>query len=461
MLLLLVASILTPQSDPGTIDRIIDEGKNRSQVMRTLHELCFDVGPRVLGSPELDHAEAWAMAKFTGWGLKNVHLEKWGEIPVGFERGPHQIGRMIEPYATDLTFTTMNWMPGTHGPVKADAAWAPQDVAEINATPGKFRGKWIICRDKVSMRGAQSKETPEYREALDHVGIAGRIYGCPSDLVHSHGTFKDKTYEHHPTGVEIDVAKSDFDRIARNLDFGRRVTLEFDLDNRWIKGPLPTYDVVAEIPGTEKPDECVIVGGHLDSWNTPGSQGACDNGTGVSTAMEAARILATVGAKPRRTIRFILYTGEEEGLLGSFGYVENHKADLAKISAVLNDDGGTNYQGGYWGQEQYKSIMEAAYAPTAKAFPEMPMKFEVVKSMTGDMGSDHAPFNLAGVPGFDTLEEGRADYLHIWHTQFDRYDQAIPEYLVQSGTNHAVVAFNLANLPNLLPRVIPADPDKE
>lgn len=457
MFLPLIAVAAMVQGSPATVQNILEEGKNHNSVMTLLHELCFDIGPRVTGSPELTKAEKWATDRFTEWGLKNVHLEKWGEVSVGFERGPRQIGRMTTPYAVDMAFTTMNWMPGTNGLLHGAAIMAPKDASEISAE--KYKGKWVICGDEVTMRGPQSKETPEYRKALDAAGIAGRIYGSKYELVHSHGNWEGKTFERHPMGVEVVVSKPDYDRITRNLAWNKPVELEFDLENRWIKGPIPQYNVVAEIPGTEKPDEVVIVGGHLDSWNSPGSQGANDNGTGVCTAMEAARILSTVGAKPKRTIRFILYTGEEEGLLGSSGYVEAHKAELGKISAVLNDDGGTNYQGGYSGFEVYKPIMEAAFAPSVKAFPDMPQKFEVVKSMTDDWGSDHAPFNFVGVPGFDTIETGRADYWHIWHTQFDTYDQSIPEYLVQSSTNHAIVSYYLACLPEVLPRVPPA-PEK-
>ncbi|MBC8063729.1 MAG: M20/M25/M40 family metallo-hydrolase, partial [Chlorobia bacterium] len=187
-------------------------------------------------------------------------------------------------------------------------------------------------------------------------------------------------------------------------------------------------------------------------WNSPRSQGANDNGTGTVAAMEAARILATSGVKPKRTIRFILWSGEEQGLLGSRAYVEKHKELHDKISAVLNDDGGTNYQGGYQGVEQMKVMMEAAFAPTVKAFPNLPMEFAVGKTMPSGGSSDHAPFNFVGVPGFFTMEKGKADYGFVWHTQNDRYEYAVPEYLIQSSTNHAVVAFNLAEAATMLPR---------
>ncbi len=437
--------------DDASIAKIVDEGKNRNQVMKQLRELTNN-GPRLTGSPGLSRAQEWAMRKFNSYGLKNVRLEKWGEVPVGFERGRNQIGRMVEPYDREITFTTMNWTAGTNGLVRADAVTAPKTVAEVEAAPDKYRGKWLVMTGSASMRGAVDSSAAELKAAIDKLGIAGRIYGTRDDRVHSSGTWREKSFDKRPEGLNIIVNKESYDRIARNVDFGRKTTLEFNIDNRWIAGPIPQYNVVADLPGTEKPDEMVIVCGHLDSWNSPGSQGACDNGTGSSVAVEAARILTATGVKPKRTIRFVLWSGEEQGLLGSRGYVQTHKDELDKISAVLNDDGGSNYQGGYQGIETMKAMMEAAFAPTAAAFPELPMEFASSPTMPAGGSSDHAPFNWEGVPGFFTMEKGKADYGKVWHTQYDRYEFAVPEYLVQSSTNHAVVAFNLACADTLLPR---------
>lgn len=432
------------------IAKIVEIGKNRNQVMKTLKELT-DMGPRLTGSPGYDRAAVWAMKRFQSYGLK-AHLEEWGEVPVGFERGKRQIGRMVEPFDRPITFTTMNWTPGTNGLVRANAVLAPKTVEELQNDPGKYRGRWLIMPGGAGMRGQRDTSPPELKDALDKLGIAGRIYGTPDDRVHSSGTWRGKTYENRPKNLDIIVNKEAFDRIVRNCEYGRNVVLEFDIENRWIKGPLKQVNVIADLVGTEKPDEMVIVCGHLDSWNSPGSTGTCDNGTGSAVALEAARILAASGVKPKRTIRFILWGGEEQGLLGSRAYVAKHKDKLDKISAVLNDDGGTNYQGGYTGIESMKAMMEAAFAPTVKAFPDMPMSFTTVPNMPAGGSSDHAPFNWEGVPGFFTKETGRADYGKVWHTQYDYYDYAIPEYLVQSSTNHAIVSFNLAQAETLLPR---------
>jgi len=451
-----VASSAHAQGDPVVVQRIIDEGKNHSQVVSLLHDLTYNIGPRVTGSPKLFKAQNWAMDHFRKWGLKNVHLEKWGEASVGFERGDRQVGRMVEPFASNFTFTTMNWMPGTDGLVRGEVIKEPKTVEEVQALGGRLKGAWILCQGGTFMRGPVIQEAAPVREALDKAGIAGRVFGSRSIYVWSHGNWTGKTFEKHPTDVEVVVSKPDYDRLTRNIDFGRKTVAEFDLENKWFKGPVPQYNVVAEIPGTEKPDEVVIVSGHLDSWNTPGSQGANDNGTGSCVALETARILATCKAKPKRTIRFVLWSGEEEGLLGSQGYVRDHAKELDKISAVLVDDEGSNYHAGFSGYEVFRPMMEAAFAPVNVAFPDMKLHFSAVADMTHEGGSDHAPFDAKGVPGLDVSQEGKQDYERVWHTQFDRFEEAIPAYLVQGATDFAVVSFNLASAETMLPRGKPA-----
>jgi carboxypeptidase Q len=438
------------QADRGDIDRIIEIGKDKNQVMLHLRKLT-EIGPRVTGSPTLAKAQQWAMGNFKKWGLKNVHLEQWGDVPVGFERGKRQVGRMVSPTSRDFQFTTMNWMPGTDGLKQGAAVRAPKTMDEFQANRSKYKGAWILMDTQAAIRGVTLTDD-DLKRALDGAGILGRIVSAADERVHSHGTWRDKTFENRPKDVIISVRKSDFVAVSEAIDAGKNPKLAFDIEVKWIKGPVPQYNVVADIPGTEKPEEMVIVCGHLDSWNSPGSQGANDNGTGSVTAIEAARILAMSKVKPKRTIRFILWSGEEQGLLGSRAYVEKHKADQDKISAVLNDDGGSNYHGGYQGIASMKEMMEKAFAPTVKAFQNLPMEFSVQPTMPSGGSSDHAPFNWAGVPGFFTLEKGKQDYGFVWHTQNDRYEYAVPEYLIQSSTNHAVVAFNLAQAETLLPR---------
>lgn len=449
-----LGALALAQGDPAVVDRVIHEGKTGNQVMEHLTYLCTQFGARLTGSPSLQKACEWARAKFEEYGLQNCRLEQWGEVPVGFQRGKRQMGRMVAPVEREFQFTTRSWTAGTNGPVRAPAVMEPTDLASLALKRSQLRGAWVIVAP-APPRG-QDDPNREIREKinaeLDAIGIAGRVSASRNELVITSGSFRNLTFDNLPKGVTVIVRKSDRDAIIEQIARGHRVELEFDLENQFIPGPIPVYNVVAEIRGTEKPDEVVIVGGHLDSWDGPGSQGTCDNGTGTMVALEAARLLMKAGAKPKRTIRFVLFTGEEQGLLGSRAYVEKHKDEMGKISAVFIDDGGTNYSGGLVCLESMVPMLAEATRAVNEAFPEMPIQLRVVPQMPRGGGSDHVPFNAIGVPGFFWTETGRADYNFIHHTQHDHLEHAIPEYLVQSSVASAVTAYNLACAETLLPR---------
>jgi carboxypeptidase Q len=452
------------QGDPAVIEKIIAEGKSNSKAMELIRDLT-DIGPRLSSSTYLSKAEQWTMDRFTDFGLVNVHREQWGEYPVGFDRGKRQVGRMIEPFPSDFQFTTPSWTPGTKGLVRAQAILAPTTIEEFEKVKGKLKGKWLIVPSgSATPRRGESAEPNELEKAILGSGMAGRVFASRNDLVLTSGRHADLKWENLPKDVRVVVRRSDMDRITRNLEKESErgpVILEFDLEQKFVKGPRPQYNVIAEIRGTEKPDEVIIVSGHLDSWDGPGSVGAVDNATGVISAIESARLLMAAGAKPKRTIRFVLWTGEEQGLFGSREYVKQHEKDLDRISAVFVDDGGTNYIGGYVGIETQKAMFEKAFAPVVAAFPEMPMVFEARATMPRGGGSDHSPFNQVGVPGFFTMETGRANYQYAHHTQHDKLDQVIPEYLRQSAVAHAVVAYNLACADTMVPRGPKPEPQPE
>ncbi|HRI44840.1 MAG TPA: M20/M25/M40 family metallo-hydrolase [Fimbriimonadaceae bacterium] len=441
------------QADQATVQRIVQHGKNENQVMRHLWHLSKNIGPRLTGSPKLLQACDWTMLRFKEFGLKNVHLDYWGEVPVGFERGERQTGRMVAPYEWDFEFTTPAWSPGTGVKRRGVAILEPTTMAEYEKVKGKLRWAWLISQGGTRQPGS---ERAQVDALIAKAGIAGRVSASRSDLVVTGGRYSGLDYNNLPKDVRITIRKKDMDRIMYSLQKGKEVKLEFDIQQRFLKGPKPVYNVVAEIPGTERPDEVVIVSGHLDSWDGPGSEGTCDNGTGTMVALEAARILMATGAKPKRTIRFILWTGEEQGLLGSRAYVQNHRDQLDKISAVLVDDGGTNYQGGVTCTAAMEPLIRMALQPAMDAFPEFPMRIQIVERIPRGGGSDHAPFNGVGVPGFFWFETGRANYNYVHHTQHDKFEEAIPEYLVQSSVNTAAAAYILACAETMLPREQPA-----
>ncbi len=439
------------QGDPAVVEKIIAEGKTNNQTRAHLEYLTGQIGARLTTSLALQRACEWTAKKFREFGCENVHLEEWGEWPVGFDRGRGHVGRMVTPFARNFEFTTRSWTPGTNGLQRGQAMMLPEsvDVAKLNAA--KFKGAWVL------MPRLQGRVTPEQRTAQDAIwaavkaaGPLGQVTSSRNELVITSGSYNFK-WEERPTDVSVMVRASDYDAISQSMTTGY-TALEFNLVQSMRQGPVKLYNVIADIRGTEFPDEIVIVSGHLDSWDGPGSTGTCDNGTGTMVALEAARLLNAAGAKPKRTIRFIMWTGEEQGLHGSRRYVEMHRAELDKISAVFVDDGGTNYSGGLVCVEAMRPMLEQAIAPLNEAFPTLPVTVRVQNTMPRGGGSDHAPFNQAGVPGFFWSETGVADYNYVHHTQHDNIAAAINAYLVQSSVAAAVTSYNVACADSLLPR---------
>lgn len=450
----LAASLSFAQGDPAVNQRIIEMGTKQNQVMKHLKALSHDIGPRLTASPGLEKAMNWAMDQFKSFGCTNVHLEEWGEWPVGFQRGQRQSAKMISPWPADMVFTSPSWTPGTgNGPLRGPAVLAPTTMEEFNANKDKYKGAWLVSATAAGGRGG-SAQPSELDTAIAGSGLLGRVSGSRNELVITSGSYRIE-WDKLPTMRRVLVRKSDMDSIMLALKSNRPCELEFDMEQQFVKGPRKNANVIAEIKGTEKPDEVVIVSGHLDTWDGPGSQGALDNGTGCSVALEAARLLCKSGAKPKRTIRFILWTGEEQGLFGSQAYVQAHKDELSKISAVFVDDGGTNYQGGMSCTKEMEPVLRESRKSIENLFPDQPFEFRIVARIPRGGGSDHAPFNANGVPGFFWFETGRSDYNYVHHTQHDRYEFAIPEYLVQSSVNSAIMSYNLACAATLLPREIP------
>jgi carboxypeptidase Q len=447
-----LVTLAAAQGDPNTVDKLITLGKTKNRAFNTLETFTAKFGPRLTGSPELERASLWAVEEFKKYGLTNVRRDKWGEVPVGFTRGKSQVVRMVAPWKMDMVFTTPAWTPGTKGKIEIEPVVLPESMEELNKIKDSLADKWILMRRVSGIRGPQGQPS-EVERAMDSIPHAGRIFGAGDERVHTGGRFMGLSMDKLPTTANVRVRKSDHDAMMLAVKAGRPLKLEMDIDNRFVGTNVAQYNIIADIPGTEKPDEVVIICGHFDSWNGPGSTGANDNGTGSSVTLEAARLLMQSGAKPKRTIRFILWTGEEQGLLGSRAYVEKYKSEMEKISAVFNDDGGTNYQGGYNCLESMVPILKAAIEPVQKAFPDFPMALNVQAQMPRGGSSDHAPFVWAGVPGFFTIEAGTADYGFVWHTQHDRPEFSRAEYLTQSSTNAAVVAYNVACADKLLPRV--------
>ncbi|MDB5350366.1 MAG: hypothetical protein JWN86_1613 [Planctomycetota bacterium] len=436
-------------AEKESVDRIVAAGREQSQVMDHLDMLTNRIGPRLTSSDNLQTACEWARDRFKSFGIENARLEQWGEFPIGFNRGPWS-GRMVEPVQKALTFGTNSWTAGTKGVVRGKAVLAPENEEGLAKIKDLLPGAWVLLPAGGSGRAPGAGG--EFRKALDAAyetaKVAGFVRSTRGDLILTAGNFK-ISWDKLPTVPSINLLKVQFDELAGLLKEGKPVELEFDIRNYFKKGPIPLYNVIADIPGTEFPDEYVIVGGHIDSWD--GATGATDNGTGCATTLEAARVLMKSGIKPRRTIRFMLWSGEEQGLLGSRAYVKAHPELTKKISAVLVHDGGTNYLSGIGVTKAMRKDIDEVFSSVLTLDEKMPFAIREVSGLRGG-GSDHASFLSAGVPGFFWGQAGKANYTHTHHTQYDTYDTAIADYQRHSSVVTALGAHGIANLDHLLSR---------
>ena len=433
------------------IQAIVEAGRKDNQVQKHLDYLTNRIGPRLTSSEGLQAGSEWARDEFKKMGLKNCRLEKWGEFPVGFERGSSS-GRMLEPKKMNLSFGTNSWTAGTKGRVVGAALMGPENDEQLAEMKDEIKGAYVFMKRGPSRRRSREDYAKylEFRKKLIAMEPAGLIQSTPDERILTGGNYR-VDYDNLPTVPVINLLKKQHDEIVDILKKGEKVKLGFDIRNHFRKGPVPLYNVIAEIPGTEFPDEYVVVGGHIDSWD--GATGATDNAAGCATTMEAARILMAAGIKPKRTIRFMLWSGEEQGLLGSLAYVKQNPKEMKKISAVFVHDGGTNYVAGIICPESMKKDFEKVFAPAMELDKErLPFEISEVETIRPRGGSDHVSFIRAGVPGFFWRQKGRAVYRTTHHTQYDTYESIVPEYQKHSSIVIALGAYGVAELDHLLSR---------
>jgi carboxypeptidase Q len=449
VLILGSAAIALAGTEKTDIARLVSAGREDSQVMEHLDYLVNRIGARLTSSDNLQTACEWSRDRFKSFGIENARLEKWGDFPVGFNRGPWT-GKMVAPAEKALTFATNSWTAGTKGVIRGKAVVAPTNDEELAKVKDKLAGAYILTTAGPVRGNRPAEEFPKKLEAVyASAKIAGVIRPGRGELIHTDGNYK-ISWDALPTTPQITLLKAQFDEIAGLLKEDKAVELEFDIRNHFKKGPIPLYNVVADIIGSEFPDEYVIVGGHIDSWD--GATGTTDNGTGCATTLEAARLIMKAGIKPRRTIRFMLWSGEEQGLFGSEAYVKAHPDLIKKISAVLVHDGGTNYLSGIGVTKAMKKDIDEVFAPIVGLDNTMPFTIREVPGLRAGGGSDHVPFIAAGAPGFFWGQKGKANYNTTHHTQHDTYDRAIPEYQKHSSIVAALGSLGIANLDHLLSR---------
>ena len=438
-----VLATATPAPAVTPAETLIALATENNLVRTHLVELTETFGPRLTGSINLNLAGEWARDRFASYGLR-ASLDKWGEFPVGFERGV-STGRLVAPEERALTFVTMAWTPGTEGAARGPVKLEP--VAVEGFLPEDYSGAWILRRGREDRPSASTRR--ELDELLDQAGILGELIdGGANPIVD--GRYK-ISMESLPTLVSIKLMRSDFEDLSQKLaDGATGLEAEFEIENHFVEGPIEQFNVIADLVGSEFPDEYVIVGGHLDSWDP--AVGAQDNATGVATTLEAARLIAASGIQPKRTIRFMLWGGEEQGLLGSGAYARSNPEVCAKTSAVLVHDGGGNYLSGISGPPALVEDLRTVFAPLLELDPAMPFKVTENRGLSPRGASDHSSFVAQGVPGFFWNQSGELDYNFVHHTLHDHVALVNDAYQAHSAIVVAVGAMGLANLDHMLDR---------
>ena len=486
----------TEKVDLDAIYRIKEEGLQRSKVMEITRYLTDVYGPRLTGSPNIKQASDWAEKTMKEWGLANIHVEAFP-----FGRGWQNqrfVAMAVTPRVYPLIGFPRAWSAGTAGPVTGEAVLAIiQSDRDLDTWRGKLRGKFVLT---APMRQVAARLQPlgsrftdqELTDLSRQPTTAGRGRGAPpaggppnpnpqefarklaqffldegvAALVQPSnngdgGTFfvqavanVSRDPKTPPQVPQVILAIEHYGRIFRTLEKKIPVTLQMDIDNAFYDSDLNAYNIVAELPGTDKADEIVMLGAHFDSWHA--GTGATDNAAGSAVMMEAMRILKTSGLRLRRTVRLALWSAEEEGLLGSAAYVREHfgdrqtmalKPEHAKLSGYFNVDNGTGAIRGVYlqGNEAVAPIFQSWMEP----FRNLGMTTLAIRN-TG--GTDHTSLDDVGLPGFQFIQDPLEYDSRTHHSNQDVYERVQPDDMMRNAVIVASFAYNAANRDEKLPR---------
>ena len=520
-------------NDP--IARIREEGLKRSHVLETLSYLSDVIGPRLTASPNMKRANDWTRDQLTKWGLQNGHLESWGPFGRGWLLKDFSAS-VIEPQSIPLIAYPKAWSPGVEIPLGDVVYLDAKEEADLARFKGQLKGKIVLAglmrqvnahfdpegtrltdKELLALADAGGPGGPEANplasprlqefiksrifaaKALQFVsdegaallvfpsqGDGGTIFVdaavVPHDLETSSpiATIRSLFFE-GPQPYDVNVKSvvpqmvlsiEQYNRVARIIQAGEKVRMKVSLATQFTTGDLMAYNTIAEIPGSDKADEIVMVGGHMDSWHS--GTGATDNGAGVAVAMEAVRIIQALGLKPRRTIRIGLWSGEEQGLFGSRAYVAKHfgeptdnsknasfmrmvmggtapkinrGAEYDKLSAYFNLDNGTGKIRGVYlqGNEAVRPIFRQWLQP----FRDL-QAATLTASNTG--GTDHLSFDEIGLPGFQFIQDEIEYDSRTHHSNQDVFDRIQGDDLKQAATIIAAFLYNTAMFDEKLPR---------
>lgn len=508
----LTAAQAQSAADPDINKKIRAEENDHSQIMHTMHFLTDVYGPRLTGSPNHKAAADWATKQMKEWGFENVHLEPWDFGHPGWvnERAS---GYIVAPIHDQLTFKVLAWTPGTKGTLTAPTFhMIPPDkpkkedlAAYLDSVKDKVKGKIVLVGkvdvvpvvievpprrmdDKVAAErfdpknpnagqfgprnGQQQNDPPgtltgaQINQQIDGFLLANGAVLRANDAHMADGlirAFQNRTYDIAKVVPTVVLRHEDFGRVARILADGSTVNLEFNIENKTFPEGATSYNTIGEIPGTDKKDEVVMLGGHLDSWHS--ATGATDNAIGCAIMMEAVRILKTLGVKPRRTIRVALWSGEEEGLLGSQAYVKQHfgtfeepKPEYSKFDGYFNVDSGTGRVRGanVFGPPQDADILREILQP----FGDLGIAGAISSKSRRLGGTDSTSFSQAGLPGIGLGQDPINYFAGTWHTNIDTYEQIIEDDVKKDATVVAAAIYQLAMRDEMLPRFSSADMPK-
>ncbi len=448
LLLFLFINFSFAQQD-AVIQKLIEIGKTDNKVMHYADYLTNRFGGRVTGSNAHENAAKWIVSEFKKMGVK-AELQEAYEVAIGFNRGPW-FGKMIKPMEMALEFATPGYTSGTKGVQRGKAVLTPKNIQEILANKEKFKDAWILLDIDREGYARDADSVSSFTKKLIEAGALGTIQKTKAPI-RVFDVKRDLSFDDLPVLPDIKMLDTHFDKIKEAITKGEEVILQFDIRNHFRPGPVKVYNVIATLTGSKFPNEYVILGGHLDSFDH--ATGAVDNASGASVAIEALRMLVKAGAKPKRSVMVQLYAAEERGLIGSTAWVDKNKKLLPKISAVINRDNGTNAVTSLSVPkvmfEDFKKITE----PLINLNPKYPFTLTSGNPYrkAGRGGTDTHPFIMNGVPAFGFRTDGTQRYGTTWHTAWDTYDQLVPEYLEHSVTCAAITAYGIANLDHLLPR---------
>ena len=467
--LFIIVSIFTTNilSAQTVIDKIVQEETNNSQLQKLAHELLDGIGPRLVGTPQMKKANDWAVKKYASWGI-TARNEQWGEWK-GWERGITHID-MLSPRVKSLEGTQLSWSPSTKGKsVKAEiiiipdvsdsltfANWLPSVkgkfvMISMNQPTGRPDDNWQQFATSASfdkLKKERAEQTEAWRKRINKTGYSSRMLpiilekaGAVGILTNgwSNGWGVDKIFNAYTSKVPtVDIALEDYGSLYRLVESGANPIISIRTDSKDL-GTVPNFNTIAEIKGTEKPDEYVMLSAHFDSWDA--GQGATDNGTGTLTMMEAMRILKIVYPNPKRTILVGHWGSEEQGLNGSRAFVEDHPEVVGKLQALFNQDNGTgrivNISGqGFKYAGEFLTRWLAAVPNSMKdsiktTFPGSP----------GGGGSDHASFIGVGAPGFSLGALNWSYFNYTWHTNRDTYDKIIFDDVKNNAMVTAILVY--------------------